>query len=60
MAQIKQLKDVVTNQEFYPVTHTKAVIGIDGKVDVTRFEEFELATNSALDLLNQINSWQNE
>ena len=30
MAQIKQLKDVVTNQEFYPVTHTKAVIGIDG------------------------------
>jgi hypothetical protein len=60
MAQIKQLKDVVTNQEFYPVTHKNAVIGIDDKVDVTRFEEFELATNSALDLLNQINSWQNE
>lgn len=38
MAQIKQLKDVVTNQEFYPVTHKDAIVGIeDIKVDMTGY-----------------------
>ncbi len=30
MVQIKQLKDVVTNEIFYPVTHKDVVIGLEG------------------------------
>jgi hypothetical protein len=33
MAQIKQLKDSVTSHEFYPITHEKAVIGLEELLD---------------------------
>jgi hypothetical protein len=39
MAQIKKLKDTVTSQEFYPVTHKDAVIGLD---ELENYDDTEL------------------
>ena len=39
MAQIKKLKDTVTSQEFYPVTHKAAVIGLD---ELKNYDDTEL------------------
>ena len=52
MAQIKQLKDVITNEGFYPVTHARAVIGLD------QFLEGEIVQVTEAELLQLIYSSQ--
>jgi hypothetical protein len=46
MTQIKQLKDGTTNNGFYPITHAKAVIGLEELLDGKTIEvtESELCT----------------
>lgn len=65
MVQIKKLKDVITTQDFYPITHVDAIVGLKDMLateyvtlemrdaDIAAYNQDQIVVAGALNVLHE-------